>query len=190
MNSEHSREKWRNHAPHVEAFVKSLDDIPWLRRLGEASPRDHEVFRIHSWDTWPGPEDPGAEIQSSYRRKWRNEVFGIDDYTAKPEDDLWTAIEGKVFALARVAVPYEEKEDAWHGPNAAVWSASWVAALVGCTIREHGALPAELGRQWTLANEWSWFVAGHWPCAYFWSWGYTELAAVERTHVNKPLVIY
>lgn len=182
--------EWPTGADHLAVFVASLNQIPWLRHLGRPSPRDHEVFRIYSWTTWPGPEDPGAELQASYYRRWKNEVFGIDDYTSVPHDALWTTIHDTVFAAARLAVPYNDNEDAWYGPNAAVWEASYCAALVGCTIRMYGQMPPPSEGQWTLMNNWSWFAAGHWPCLYFWSWGYTDLAAVERTHVSKRLVVY
>src|SRR5215472_12472599 len=32
-----------------------------------------------------------------------------------------------------------------------------------------------LGGAWTLASEWQWPRAGHWPCRYFWQWGHSSL---------------
>jgi hypothetical protein len=37
-----------------------------------------------------------------------------------------------------------------------------------------------------LASEWRWLRAGHWPCRYFWQWGYGSLAKAnppkQQTH--------
>jgi hypothetical protein len=102
----------------------------------------------------------------------------------------WERIHAIVFDLVRANVPYRDEQDAWYAPNAAVWQAAWIAALVGCTLFKYGQLPERSPSQWTLASEWSWFQEGHWPCCYFWSWGYTELDAVERTGGPRRLIVY
>jgi hypothetical protein len=48
---------------------------------------------------------------------------------------FWKAIEHVVKGIAAQQVHYSPDEDAWHGPTAAVWSAAFVAALVGCSLR-------------------------------------------------------
>jgi hypothetical protein len=177
----------------TEEFIANLDHIPWFERLGQPSARDHEVFRIYDWGTWPGPEDPGSEIQQAYHMLWRDTLFETrDSKLAERLRLLRDTIQDKVLSIARLKVPYDDTEDAWYGPNAAAQSASWVASLVGCTIAKHGHLEAgnNSRMQWTLCNEWSWFTEGHWPCMYYWSWGYTDIQAAERTDVPKLLVVY
>jgi hypothetical protein len=179
----------------LDQFVTGLETIPWFKRLGEPSVRDIDVLRIYSWQTWPGPENPGATIQAEYHSQWLEELFQSE--TPPPDDPLtklWESINDKVMALARINVPYYDEEDPWYGPNAAVWQAAYVAALIGCTLAKHGRLiqvqPKRPSSQWTLENEWWWFQRGHWPCCYFWSWGYTELDAVERTGGPRLLIVY
>lgn len=56
-------------------------------------------------------------------------------------------------------VPYVEGQDAWYGPNAAVWSAAWIFALEETYISQGIPLPTEVGAQL------HWYERGHWPCA-------------------------
>ena len=58
----------------IESFIDRLANIPWLANLGKPSTRDDEVFRIYRWQTWPGPEDPGSEMQSAFQMKWKEEL--------------------------------------------------------------------------------------------------------------------
>lgn len=174
-----------------EKFVQQLDAIPWFANLGKPSPRDPEVFRISHWDTWPGPEDPGSEMQSTFRMEWRDELFKSD---ARPPGlpEAWAAIQDRVLHLTKPTVGYDDDQDTWFGPNAAVVDAAFMAALVGCTILKHGNLEEanDARNQWTLSNEWSWFRAGHWPCMYYWPWGHGDTALAHRTGGAKVLVIY
>ena len=175
----------------LEQFIALLDRIPWFKRLGQPSTKDIEVFRIYSWKTWPGPENPGAEIQSANYQRWRDELFGAETL---PSDDpvmiLWDQIQTKVMALAKLNVPYHDEQDAWYGPNAAVWSAGWVAALVGCALLKKRYKIQTPASQWTLEYEWEWFAEGHWPCCYYWAWGYTERAAIDRTGGARRIVVF
>lgn len=177
----------------LNQFIANLEQVPWFKHLGGPAIRDPEVFRIYDWQTWPGPEDPGATIQAQYHIQWREDLFQAEPLPADdPLITLWTQIHDTVFDLARASVPYHDGQDAWYGPNAAVWQACWAAALVGCRLFKHGRLPEpeQSLSQWTLAYEWSWFQEGHWPCCYFWSWGYTDLDAVERTDSPRKLIVY
>jgi len=76
----------------------------------------------------------------------------------------WLEIWGHMRAIPRV--PWKDNEDTWYGPNAAVWGdASTAAALVGIS----SSLGVDLDQdspcgEWTLAAEWRWLCAGHWPC--------------------------
>jgi hypothetical protein len=176
-----------------EEFVAGLDHIPWFERLGQPSPRDREVFRIYDWNVWPGPEDPGSDIQQLYYTFWYDTLFeATDPKLSERLKSLWKTIHDKTFSIVRLKVPYNNAEDTWYGPNAAAGSASWLASLVGCTLARYGRLEAKNNSevQWTLSNEWSWFVEGHWPCMYYWPWGYTDIRAAERTGVPKLLVVY
>jgi hypothetical protein len=177
----------------VNQFLAKLEHIPWFKQLGQASIHDIDVFRIYTWQTWPGPEDPGATIQAQYYRRWHDDLFQtstplLDD----PLTQLWNRIHDTVFERTRTIVPYQDDQDAYYGPNAAVWQASFTAALVGCVFAKYGQfqVPERADSQWTLQHEWKWFVEGHWPCSYFWPWGYTDLEAVERTGVPRRLIVY
>ena len=179
--------------PLVDQVLIHLEQIPWFKRLGQPAIRDSEIFRIYAWQTWPGAEDPGAIIQAQYHTHWHDDLF--QTHTPPPDDpltQLWNRIHNTVFARARTTVPYHNEQDAWYGPNAAVWQASFTAALVGCMFAKYGQLPVSErpSSQWTLQHEWEWFVEGHWPCSYFWSWGYTQLEAVERTDTPRRLIVY
>src|SRR6266498_2524910 len=109
-----------------------------------------------------------------------------------PSTQLWNRIHDTVFECARTAVPYHDEQDAWYGPNAAVWQARFTAALVGCMFAKYGQFPVpeRQSSHWTLQHEWEWFVEGHWPCSYFWLWGYTQLEVVERTGTPRRLIVY
>jgi hypothetical protein len=175
----------------VAKFIELLDLIPWFARLGRPSPRDPEVFRIYDWRAWPGPEDPGSEMQSAFLMQRHDDLFKA----AKPIAGLqetWQTIHDQVLRLAKTSVAYDENEDSWFGPNAAVWGAAFTAALVGCTILRDGALSEENSDevQWTLSSEWSWYSAGHWPCLYYWPWGRSNIAVARRTGGAQRLVVY
>jgi hypothetical protein len=177
--------------PSVGKFIEQLDAIPWFANLGKPSPRDPEVFRIYHWETWPGPEDPGSEMQSAFHMKWHDDLFKA----AEPIHGLreaWQTIHDCVLRLTKASVAYDEQEDVWFGPNAAVVQAAFTAALVGCTILRDGGLKEmdSARMQWTLSNEWSWYQAGHWPCMYYWSWGHADIGVAHRTGGAKRLVIY
>jgi hypothetical protein len=175
----------------VANFIEQLDAIPWFSNLGKPSLRDSEVFRIYDWCIWPGPEDPGSEMQSAFLMERHNDLFK----TVEPIPalrDTWQTIHDGVMLLTKASVPYNEQQDAWFGPNAAVWQAAFTAALVGCTILRDGELKVEdcARMQWTLSNEWLWYLAGHWPCMYYWPWGYASIAVARRPGGEKRLVVY
>jgi hypothetical protein len=104
---------------------------------------------------------------------------------------LWQRIHDRVFMQAIPRVPWKDDEDTWHGPTAAVWNAAWTAALVGIS----GSLSIDLdqgslGGEWTLAAEWRWLRACHWPCMYFRQWGETTLAIAARHYEARQLVVF
>jgi hypothetical protein len=87
-------------------------------------------------------------------------------------------------------VPWKDDQDAWYALNAAVFHAAWNAALVGIS----GSLGIDLdqdsfGGEWMLASECRWLRGGHWPCLYFWQWGYGSLAKAARYTQARQLVV-
>ena len=143
-----------------EEFLRSLAQVPWFGRLGEPSPRDHQVARIRDWHEWPGPESPQVRELGPRTQAWHDELTEGTG-PRKPEvEALWEQIRRVVFERACGAVPYDPGEDTWHGPTAAVWQAAWVAGVVGCSLLLEREIPSEAIAQW------SWFVEGHWPCGY------------------------
>jgi hypothetical protein len=176
--------------PH---FLDELASVRWFANLGKPSPRDPEVFRIHDWLAWPGPEDPGSEMLAAYNQKRKDDLFARVRLPSGFETQAaWDAIHAPALQAAKARVPYDEAGDAWDGPTAAAWCAASCAALVGCRRLLGGAAeqPASGVMQWTLENEWSWFVAGHWPCMYYWPWGHAGIEVAERTGMAKRLVVY
>lgn len=143
-----------------EEFLRSLAQIPWFARLSEPCSRDHQVVRIREWDEGPGPESPQGEDVGTRTQAWRDAVIE-DAGHLKPEiEALWERIQQAVFERACDAVPFDSKEDAWHGPTMAVWHAAWVAGVIGCSLLLGREIPLE------VMDQWSWFVEGHWPCGY------------------------
>jgi hypothetical protein len=175
----------------VEAFLQQVETIPWFANLGKLAARDEEVFRIYHWHTWPGPTDPGSELQSAFHMHWRNDLFESPG-PVQGMREAWQTIFDSALRLTKARVPYSDKQDAWFGPNAAAWQGAHVAALVGCTLLRDGGLKESPRKrvQWTLSNEWWWYCAGHWPCTYYWSWGRVDIATANRYGLAKSLVVY
>ena len=175
-------------ASQLTDFLSDLRVIPWLKNVGQPSPLDRDVLRIYSWDEWPGPEEPGSEIQASLYLRWKEELTSDDPQGNLPA--LFEEIQSEVRALARSNVAYDDNQDAWYGPNASVWAAGWLAAVIGCRVAR-GKSVGEYNRedQWAPAAEWHWFRHGHWPCTYFWSWRHATLEQVARYHNLRWLIV-
>src|SRR5262245_5001330 len=117
--------------------------------------------------------------------QWHDELLKADP-VAQILVDAWQTIHDRVFQLAKDRGPFDEETDAWYAPNAAVGSAAFAAALVGCTLLKNGRLEESTSQgQWNLACEWSWYLIGHWPCMYYWPWGHTEISAAKITGGEK-----
>jgi hypothetical protein len=54
-------------------------------------------------------------------------------------------------------VPFDPAQDAWHGPTLCVWQAAYAAGLIMCVLGSGWPVPED------LAEEWNWYLAGHWP---------------------------
>ena len=173
-------------------FLDELADVQWFAHLGRPSPRDSEVLCIYGWLTWPGPEDPGSEMLAAYNRKRKDDLFARGLPEGFEIQTAWDTIHAAALRSAKARVAYDESGDAWDGPNAAAWGGAFCAALVGCRrlVGGEAEAPSPGVMQWTLENEWSWYVAGHWPCMYYWPWGHARIDVAERTGMAKRLVVY
>ena len=82
--------------------------------------------------------------------------------------------------------------DADHPPTAAALSAAWFAAVLGCTVYQFPSFTDayETTYQWTLPTIWMWYKQGHWPCAFYWSHGITDIELAKRSGYQKVLIVY
>jgi hypothetical protein len=149
------RERWEAN-PEVAVFLRQLEEISWFAKIGEPLLATSPFKQIRSWEEWPGPEEFSVE-QIGYRQQsLYDELMESGDSAELTR--LWEKIHSIVFRDAKHRVPYDEREDAWHGPTTAVWDAAWTAGLVGLHLFLQRPIPADLQQQWT------WFAEGHWPC--------------------------
>ncbi len=174
-------------------FCHDLESIPWLERLGQPHPRDRAVCRIHDWDLWLGPEDPAVALMVDVSVHWQEQ---LEQAVGNPDAvrEHWAPIETQVFQQAKRQVAYDEDQDTWYGPNAAVWSAVWTAALVGCWVWHFGDLSqpnekADPDDHWRLGEVWGWFADGHWPCSFYWTYD-TDRKTAARITTPKRLVVF
>jgi hypothetical protein len=175
-----------------DTFWESLEGIPWLENLGQPHPWDVRALRIHAWDLWQGPEDPAVSLMNDLLLSWEDELRVAAEGEAL--QSRWDAIEKAVFAMARPRAPFEADQDVWFGPNAAVWSAAWTAALAGCWLWQFGSLSrASLSEdascRWRLDAIWGWYADGHWPCSLYWPYG-GDLEMAQEIPDVKLLVVF
>jgi|SoiMethySBSTD1v2_1073268.scaffolds.fasta_scaffold80720_4 hypothetical protein len=173
----------------IESFLIEIDQILWFANVGKPSELDGQALRITSWEAWSGPETPGSGLMQEAQVDRHERLLAAGD--PRQIEALWQRVRDRVFMQAIPRVPWMDDADAWYGPSAAVWNAAWNAALVGIS----GSLGINLdqdslGGEWTLAAEWRWLRAGHWPCMYFWQWGETTLAIAARHHEARQLAVY
>jgi hypothetical protein len=173
----------------IDSFLAELDRIPWFAYLGKPSPLDGDTLRLTSWDAWPGPETPGGALIAEASQIRRERLLAAGDRPAI--EAAWQRIHQRVFAQGQRVVPWKDDEDAWCGPNAALTFAAWDAALLGIARAVGVDLDeGSVGGNWTLAAEWRWLAAGHWPCLHFWQWGYCSLAQAARHGQPRQLIVY
>jgi hypothetical protein len=173
----------------IESFLIEIDQIPWFANVGKPSELDGQALRITSWEAWPGPQTPGGELMQEAQVERHERLLAAGDRLQI--EALWQSIHDRVFMRAIPRVPWKDNEDAWYGPNAAVWGPPGMlhssAGSLGIDLDQ-----GSLGGEWTLAAEWRWLRAGHWPCLYFWQWGETSLAmaARSRPHRARQLIVF
>jgi hypothetical protein len=143
----------------LAAFLDQIECIPWFRRVGVPI-LSSDVKRISDWSQWPGPEDPSVSQVYEGQQALHDELMDVPKDTRISLEELWETIRKNVFRVAQGAVPYRQGQDSWYAPNAALWHATWTAGLIGLCYFLGREIPPELREQWT------WFSAGHWPCAW------------------------
>jgi hypothetical protein len=147
----------------VDAVEQVARAAPWMTRLG--APIDGRAPQLGDWDEWPGPEDPAcAELhhrEGALRAAVDRAVRGLRraDVAARA-DTLGDLVSDR----ARTAVPYDPDGDPWHGPTMCVHEAGYVAGVLAGYAALGWPVPADLRALW------SWYEAGHWPCAVRGGW--------------------
>jgi hypothetical protein len=150
----------RTVASDLSAFERQLRDVPWFANLGAPHSRDREVVRIRGFDEWQGPERGYGDWFGRYPAVVREQTEADHPDRRAELSAVWERIEHRVIQDAGRRVPGFGDGDAWHGPTQCVYSAGYVAALVGWHLLLSRPLPD------SVAERWSWFAAGHWPCDY------------------------
>jgi hypothetical protein len=156
--------------PDVDGFLRDIESMRWFVNIGVPVSPASRVKQIRAWDEWAGPDDEAVGELHSRQQSLYDEIMKLDQSGAGRA--LWDRIHAIVQRVAAASVPYDAKEDAWYGPNVAVWQAAWTAGLVGLYLYFRRPLPQDLTEQW------QWFLKGHWPC----DW--------EGTFPNGTAIIY
>jgi hypothetical protein len=150
--------------PAIARFIQEVEAVPWFNNVGQRLPAETNARQIHRWEDWPGPEEPAIFELSERQQVLHDELLASAPERRKELHNLWKRLNEIVISLAAKAVPYDANKDSWHGPNMAVWQASWTAGLVAWCLLLRRRVPAELQEQWR------WFVLGHWPSGYSVVW--------------------
>ncbi len=176
----------------MNEIIRRFGELPWFQRIGMPSPRDREVYRIYSWDLVPSPESPESYIQSLYHRQWYDSILMKSGDDRGSIERLFDSIRESIFQIVRQKIPYCDEEDVWYAPNAAACSAAFNAALAGCYYQLNGYYPEDQqpASQWSLAEECYWYVNGHWPCSFYWSYGYAQYDEIDKSPYPKRLIVY
>lgn len=145
----------------IEQFWAELERVPWFESLGKPVEAVAGVLQIFAWEAWPGPDDPTVMNQSLRQQDLYDALLAAAEDRTPEAKQLWERIHAIVFRDAAPRVPYDSNQDCWHAPTQSVWNAAWTAGLVGLCLFLGRPIPPELAQQWT------WYTAGHWPCAWF-----------------------
>ena len=146
-------------ATPYETFLAELKTIPWFANLGKPLP-DQGIQRINEWKEWGGPETEPNEVFFQGLQLLRNNCEGRHRFQKKDLKKVWDDVYGQVVKAAAEPVPYDETEDAWHAPTAAVWDAAFTAACMALFLYVNDPLPV------FLEEHWAWFKKGHWHCGF------------------------
>jgi hypothetical protein len=144
----------------VEAVEAAARAIPWLRRLGEEESYDAGAQRIRDWGGWHGPEDRDTAAFDGRLLAFRVAVDrAVRGLERAGVGERMQAVGEVVHERAASAVPFDPEEDPWHGPTNATGAAAYVAETLVGYAAFGWPVPAD------LRAIWSWYEAGHWPCA-------------------------
>jgi hypothetical protein len=144
----------------MEQFLAELEQVRWFENLGKPIGPEMGVDQIHDWEEWPGPEDPATDEMTLRQQALIDELLAAAGGRSQEVEQLWERIRGMVFRKAIPKVPYDPEEDCYHPQSLSVWWAAWTAGLVGASLFLERPVPPE------LAEQWKWYLAGHWPCAW------------------------
>jgi hypothetical protein len=134
----------------LEQLQRRVRAAGLFRAIGTAA--NGAGARICTWKEWAGPEDDSVVDVAQRISEMRGDTFPEGARAAWEEAESW------VVGYAAELVPYIEGEDAWYGPNSAVWWAATVYCLENAHNVSGDPLPAE------IAAQIYWFDLGHWPC--------------------------
>ena len=156
-------------------FVAEVKSIPWLKNVGKPFPLGATAKILQRWEDWPGPEEPAVLELSTRFQHLYDQVIAESRSRGLDLSDLCKQVHEIVFDCASRAVPYDPKQDCYHGPTAAVWQAASTAELLAMCVAMGRSIPDDLQEQW------KWFVNGHWPAAY---------SSVRANEQLGPLLVY
>lgn len=138
-------------------FIASLPSIRWFSALGSSTTATH---RISDWGEWPGPEDENVGAIGSVQEEFYDSFCDSTSLLPPSLQAVWDVVQEHVLDAAKLTIPYDQDQDVWHPPNAAVWQAAYTAGLVALYLATRRPIPEQLKEQW------NWFTLGHWPCSY------------------------
>jgi hypothetical protein len=141
-------------------FERGLAGVAWFACLGKPSPRDGGCARIFAWEQWPGPENALGEAFGQALQDMQDRIFAARPAAAGDLPALFERVRAWAMSQARLAVPFDPGQDAWHAPAQCVHDAGYAAALVACVLVCGWPVPDD------LAETWNWFEAGHWPSGF------------------------
>ena len=171
-------------------FERRIASVPWFAHLGEPSRWDDGCVRISAWDQWPGPENALGEAFAEALADAQDRVFaawptGARSTSAGDPRALFDRVRAAVLSRARLAVPFDPAQDAWHAPTQCVHDAGYVTALVACVLARGWPVPED------LAELWNWFAAGHWPAGFAGEPGDRPAdRSAERLAFPRRLLVY
>ena len=122
-----------------------LEEINWFSK----------IHSLDSWFEWNGPEDEQVA-------KLNDDLLGLYEALVrdKESEKIWDSKIKCLVKYLRNYTPYDENEDAYFGPNHAVWQAAWVYHLNELYKAKDIYVPPQ------LSAPLHWFTQGHWPCSY------------------------
>jgi len=142
-----------------DGFIQLVESIPWFEHIGEPI-TNPELPRLYDWDGWGIPEDSTIALLHIRQQELYDEIMDRNPAHSTDLADSFRQVVRMVIELARKRVPYDEAEDSYYAPNAAVHQAGWTAGLVALCQMTDRELPLEIQTQWY------WFREGHWPAAF------------------------